>query len=90
MVYRRWIYVLIDIVAHSLAVYSEVSIFLHLYTMMWNLSTDKYNLSMMELEMILVAASVMLSVVAETLIDKVDKLEEKGHKIWEHGLLPKL
>lgn len=90
MLYRRWIYILIDIVAHSLAVYAEVSMFLRMFGMFSEGHLNNYTVSTMFLEALLVGASVLLSVFAEYVVDRADSLEEKGQTVWENGILPKL
>ena len=90
MLYRRWIYILIDIVAHSIAVYSEVSIVLKFMSFLYECSADSYSLTTILLETILMIAAIFLSLFSEYIISRADLLEEKGQKVWERGLLPKI
>jgi hypothetical protein len=67
--FRRVIFIGADLFAYWITVFMEINLFLHLYAML-GVGFDDYNLTMMSMELPIIAFGAFLSVLAEGALER--------------------
>lgn len=80
--YRRWIFVFIDVIASACGVIFELKTFYYIFYML-SYGYDPFSLSMVWDSLTISAFCIILHNMLTTLFDLADKLENKGVRVWK-------
>lgn len=80
--YRKWVFVLIDILASVFGVLSELKVFYYIFHML-NHGGSTYDAEMLISSVVIMTGCIFLHNTISALFDLADKLEQKGTYVWK-------